>query len=142
VEPDDVQLWNRHSGEFVNGTFTPSWDGTSARLTLDVPDLGLHLHADGPDLFDTLQQLRLSLEPLGWTPLCNGARVDCYPSRMARDMGGGTMVYVLNHRPHWWRRLRLVGTFDRASKEFVGSVADQDAYFERFISTGQRRRHA
>jgi hypothetical protein len=39
--------------------------------------------------------IRLQLEPLGWFPLCNGARLDCYPSAMARDMGAGRAVYVL-----------------------------------------------
>ncbi len=140
MESDDVQLWNRHSGETIDGTFIAHWDGTSARLTLDAPDLDMHLQADGPDLFDTLQQLRLILEPLGWTPLCNGARVNCYPSGMARDMGGGTMVYVLNHKLRC--RLRLVGTFDPAPKESVGAVADQDAHFQNFLSTRKRGRRA
>jgi hypothetical protein len=54
-------------------------------------------------------------------------------------MGGGQMVYVLNHRPRWWRKLRLVATFDPATRETVGTVADQDAHFERFLRTGQPR---
>jgi hypothetical protein len=37
------------------------------------------------------------------------------------------------------RPLRLVGTFDPASRESVGTVADQDAHFERFFRTGHRR---
>ncbi|HEX2322486.1 MAG TPA: hypothetical protein VHJ18_26195 [Streptosporangiaceae bacterium] len=98
----------------------------------------MHLHADGPDLFDALQQLRLMLEPHGWTPLCNGARVDCYPPGTARDMGGGTMVYVLGRKPRRFRRLPLVAIFDPASKEAVGSVADQDAYFGRWLRARQR----
>jgi len=56
-----------------------------------------------PDLFAALQDLRKkTLEPLGSIPLCNGARVDCYPSGMARDMGGGQVVYVLPAR-RWLR---------------------------------------
>jgi len=54
---------------------------------IEAPELELTLQADGPDLFAALQQLRKSVEPLGWFPLCNGAMVDCYPSGMARDMG-------------------------------------------------------
>jgi hypothetical protein len=35
-------------------------------LTNLAPALDLSLQADGPDLFAALQQLRKTLEPLGW----------------------------------------------------------------------------
>jgi hypothetical protein len=53
-------------------------------------------------------------------------------------MGGGTMVYVLGRKPRRFRRLPLVAIFDPASKEAVGSVADQDAYFGRWLRARQR----
>jgi hypothetical protein len=59
------------------------------QLSVEAPELELSLHADGPDLFAAVQQLTKAMEPLGWFPLCNGARVDCHRSGMARDMGGG-----------------------------------------------------
>ncbi|HEY6276869.1 MAG TPA: hypothetical protein VIX86_11115 [Streptosporangiaceae bacterium] len=110
----------------------------NARLSLEVPELDLSLQADGPDLFSALQQLRKTLEPLGWVPLCNGARVDCYPSGMARDMGGGASVYVLSAKPGPRRRLPLVGTFGPASKESVGTVVDQDIYFKKWLGARGR----
>ena len=137
-----IDLWNKSSGETVSAVFSLQWDGVNARLSMDAPKLGLALQTEGPDLFDTLQQLRKeTLEPLGWVPLCNGARVDCYPSGMARDMGGGTVVYVLSARPRVSIRQGLslrrpqVDTFESAPKEFVGSVEDQDAYFRTWLES-------
>jgi hypothetical protein len=91
-----------------------------------------------PDLFAALQQLRKAMEPLGWFPLCNGARVDCYPSGMARDMGGGASVYVLSAKRHLARRLPLFGTFEPAPKESIGTVADQDACFRNWLDARRR----
>src|SRR5215469_6592337 len=93
-----VDLWNERSGQIVGAIVSPEWDGVNARLSIEALEVELSLQADGPDLFAALQQLRRTLEPLGWVPLCNGARVDCYPSGMARDMGGGMDVYVLSGR--------------------------------------------
>ncbi len=132
-----VDLWSQNSGDIVGALITPQWDGGRAELLIEAPELDLTLRADGPDLFAALQQLRKSLEPLGWFPLCNGARVDCYPSGMARDMGGGARVYVLSARRRLGRRLPLVGTFEPAPKEAVGTADDQDAYFKRWLETRQ-----
>jgi hypothetical protein len=137
VDAVQVDLWSQTSGEIAGAIITPQWDGGRAELLIEAPELDLTLRADGPDLFAALQQLRKSLEPLGWFPLCNGARVDCYPSGMARDMGGGASVYVLKARRRLGRRLPLVGTFEPAPKEAVGSVDDQDAYFKRWLETRQ-----
>lgn len=141
-----IDLWNKRSGETVTAVLSLQWDGVNARLSLEAPELGLSLQAEGPDLFDALQQLRKqTLEPLGWVPLCNGARVDCYPSGMARDMGGGQVVYVLSARPRlsvgrYGPRLRrpLVDTFEPAPKKSVGTVEDQDAYFRTWLDSRRR----
>src|SRR5215831_6769220 len=100
-----IDLWNRDSGSVTGSVIVTSRDARDARLSLAAPDIGLSIEASGRDLFAALQQLRLQLEPLGWIPLCNGARVDCYPSGMARDMGGGASVYVLSAERSPGRRL-------------------------------------
>ena len=129
-----IDLWNEGSGETASAVFRLEGDGGSARLSMEAAELGLAVQADGPDFFDALQQLRKQvLEPLGWVPLCNGARVDCYPSGMSRDMGGGMDVYILSARRGLRLRPPMVGTFEPASKESVGTAEDQDAYFERFF---------
>jgi hypothetical protein len=139
VDAVQVDLWSQRSGKIVGAIITPRWDGVNAQLSIEAPDLELTLHADGPDLFAALQELRKTLEPLGWFPLCNGARVDCYPSGMARDMGGGAGVYVLSAKRHLRRRLPLVGTFEPALKEeSVGTVDDQDACFRTWLESRRR----
>ncbi len=130
-----VDLWNERSGQIIGAIITPQWDGAGAHLLIEALEPDLSLQADGPDLFAALQELRKTLEPLGWMPLCNGARVDCYPSGMARDMGGGGSVYVLSAKRRLRRRAPLVGTFEPARRESVGTVADQDAYFRGWLET-------
>ena len=105
-------------------------------MSLTVPDLGMTMEIRGRDIFDALQQLRLKLEPLGWYPLCNGARVDCYPSGMARDMGGAQAVYVLTIGKSG--RPPVVGTLEPAPRDSVGTVAEQDAYFRRWLDTPKK----
>lgn len=83
----------------------------------------------GEDLFDTLCRLRQCLEGKGCQLLCNAARKDAYPSRMARQMGGGRKVYLLaNGRQA--RREDLVDAFGPAEFHQVGTVAEQRAAYE------------
>lgn len=101
-------------------------------LSLDAPELDLSAEARGRDLFEGLQQIRRRLEPLGWYPLCNGARIDCYPSGMARDMGGARHVYELTIGEAG--RPPLVGLFEPAPAEEIGTVAEQDAFNQRWLT--------
>jgi len=82
------------------------------------------------DLFDALQQLRRRLEVEAVFLLCCGARVDCYPSGMSRDMGLGRKVYV-PEKGRRGRRADLVDLFAPATKELVGRVEEQDEYLSR-----------
>ena len=130
-----IGLWNKESGKAASAVFRLEWDYESARLSMEAAELGLSVQADGHDPLDALQQLRKqALEPLGWVPLCNGARVDCHPSGMLRSMSGGTSTYVLSGRK--WLRLRprpVVGIFEPAAKESVGTIEEQEAFWDRFF---------
>jgi hypothetical protein len=130
-ETVQVDLWHQSSAVRAGALITSSWSGRNATLSLDAPDLSITLTAAGRDLFDALQQLRLQLEPLGWFPLCNGSRIDCYPSGMARDMGGASSLYELGIGKA--DRFPLVGLFEPAPPDKVGTVTEQDAYFGRWI---------
>jgi hypothetical protein len=134
---DRVDLWNPQSAAIAGALITSSWNGREAVLSLAVSNLDLALAVTGRDLFDALQKLRLQLEPLGWIPLCNGARTDCYPSGMARDMGGASSVYELTIGKAG--RFPLVGLFEPAPSDKVGTVADQDAYFQQWLNGPKRR---
>jgi hypothetical protein len=132
-----VELWRASTASKADALIVSSWEGRLAVLELDAPGPHLTLRSTGRDLFDALQQLRLQLEPIGWIPLCNGARADCYPSGMARDMAGGTKVYELvigkAGRPP------LVGLLEPASPDKVGTVAEQDAYFRQWMDGWKSR---
>lgn len=82
--------------------------------------------ATGPDAFEALVRLRRQLEPDGLMVAVQGARRDTYPSGMARDMGGGMKVYILQlgvpGRPD------LVETLDDAMPEQLGTVDEQKAF--------------
>ena len=86
------------------------------------------LHADGDDLFDCLAKLRLELASEAAMALCNGARLDTFPSGMAREMSGGRKVYLLRMgQPA--RPQDLVNTFDEAPIDKIASVSEQQAYY-------------
>jgi hypothetical protein len=138
VDAVQVHLWDQLSRATVRAVISWQWDGVTAQLSIEAPELELTLRVDGSDLFAAMQELRTTLEPLGWVPLCNGARVDCYPSGMAREMGGGASVYMLSAKRHLQRGPPLVGTFEPAAKEAVGTVADQEAYFEQWLRARRR----
>ncbi|RKE17927.1 hypothetical protein [Streptomyces sp. TLI_171] len=87
-------------------------------------------------LFDALSRLRPQIEPLGFQLLCNGARIDAYPSGMSRDMGGGRTLYVLT--PGRTPRQR-VAVFDRAAPSSVGTVAAQPAFYESWLAGPEER---
>jgi len=136
TESAQVDLWNIESAATCGALITVRWDGREACLSLDAPETGLSAEARGRDLFDALQQLRRQLEPQGWYPLCNGARVDCYPSGMARDMGGARSIYALAIGQAG--RPALVGLFEPAPPEKVATVADQDAFYQRWLASRSR----
>jgi hypothetical protein len=88
------------------------------------------------DLFDALQQVRRDLEPVQWYPLCAGARADCYPTAVTREINGASSVAVLD-REHGGEP-PLVGLFEAAPRESVGTLAGQKAHYRRWLDRGAR----
>lgn len=84
------------------------------------------------DLFDCLCELRIFLEKNGFLILCNGARVDAYPSTMSREMSGGRKVYILKIGEKA-NLESLVHIFAEAPRDKVGTVNEQADYYKRFI---------
>lgn len=136
---EQVDLWHKDSGSVAGGVIVGSRAGPRITLALEAPEPGLSLDATGGDFFDALQQLRLQLEPLGWYPLCNGARVDCYTSGMGRDMGVGRAVYVLSQTLD---KLPVVQTFEPTEPDKIGTVAEQNANFQLWLAWRRTQRPA
>jgi hypothetical protein len=85
--------------------------------------------ATGPDMFEALVRLRRQLEPNGLMVAVQGARRDTYPSGMARDMGGGRLIYVM--RPGLPAREEdRVRTLDDAPPDQVATVDEQRAFVQ------------
>ena len=76
------------------------------------------------DAFGCLCKLRQKLERQNLWILCNGARIDCYPSGMCREMGCGFSVYELQLGVHA-KRENLVKTFDYAPLNTLATVKQQ-----------------
>ena len=84
-----------------------------------------HVMCCARDLFESLRQLRLVLEMHGDGRIfCNGARLDAWASNMARDMGGGRMVYITRVGVRA-QTSDLVPTFDPTPGDTVGTVREQ-----------------
>lgn len=86
---------------------------------------------EGKDLFDSFCKLRLVLESQGFRILCNGARIDSYPSPMSRNMCGGAKLYKMTIGQRVERK-DLLRIFDKADIESVGTVDEQKAYFKKW----------
>jgi hypothetical protein len=81
------------------------------------------------DLFECLIQLRTELSKYNYVALCNGARLDVYPSGMCRDMGGGSCAYILQSQKSPTPE-DLVNIFDPAPIELIASIEEQKQFFE------------
>jgi hypothetical protein len=97
-------------------------------------DDGVVLKFEGQDLFCSLRLLRKYFEEKGAKVLCNGARIDAYPSGMSRSMGRGRKIYLLSHGKQA-RRADLVDIFDYANPEQIGSVEAQELYYKEWINS-------
>ena len=95
--------------------------------------LGRHYFED-VDLFECLCKLRIFLERQGLKILCNGARIDAYPSPMSRDMSGGLKLYRLKMGERS-KRSDLLRIFDRAEPSQVGTVDEQLTYYQNWLKS-------
>ena len=85
------------------------------------------------DVFECLMRLRHQVEAAGWLLCCNGARRDSWSSGMARDMGGGWSVYLLEGVPKG-QRPPLVPTLDPVLPELAATVAQQWHWYEEWVT--------
>ncbi len=102
---------------------------------LVLHDLGSETQEfEGTDLFEALLQLRANLEQRGIRVLCNGARVDIYPSGMSRSMSAGRKAYLV--RMGMRAELNdLVDIFDYADASLMGTVAQQADFRKKWLAS-------
>ncbi|GAB3173704.1 hypothetical protein GCM10027059_45210 [Myceligenerans halotolerans] len=119
-----------------NGT-TETWNLTVTEndrdhvLRLTAPD-GQSWQVEDFDAWHALRALRAVVEPAGVQMCCQGARIDARVSGMSGSMSGGRLAYLLRA----WRNPRtrdLVDIFAPAPLNKVGTLAEQDAFYERWL---------
>lgn len=86
----------------------------------------------GRDVFACFCDAREYLAKYGVVLLCNGARLDAYPSRMSRDMGDGTLIYITVMGKQA-RDEDLVNLFDEAPADKIASVQEQREFHRRWL---------
>ncbi|MEM9701406.1 MAG: hypothetical protein AAF907_03030, partial [Planctomycetota bacterium] len=103
-------------------------------LSSKLPVTGEPVTARASDCFKALQSLREQAATAGWALHCMGARRNVWPSGMARDMGGGLKAYLMTMGKHA-RREDLVGIFEPDDAPDGSTVAEQKAFFEKWLDS-------
>jgi hypothetical protein len=107
--------------------YSPSWPDWILEFTSPITE---KLSFTEVDVFECLTQLRLELAKYGYKPLCAGARLDVYPSGMARDMGSGLSAQVMSGKPATsWEDVKHVYIFDYCEPDSIASVEEQFNYY-------------
>jgi hypothetical protein len=90
--------------------------------------------ASESDAFEAMIKLRLWLEPHGYQLLCNGARLDVYPSQMARQMGGGFRAYkmTMGKPAEMNDRVKIL---DPAPAGAIATVSEQRAFYKEWLDS-------
>jgi hypothetical protein len=97
-------------------------------------DASLNLTKSDSDFFNCLCQIRLELEKKGIKILCNGARVDVWPSGMMRDMSNGILAYIMKMGLQSKVEDR-VNIFEPAKPEEIGTVHEQSEYAKNWFKS-------
>jgi hypothetical protein len=107
---------------------SPPW-----RIQLEYDELGNSIF-EGEDLFLCLRELRKSLEEKQCRILCNGSRVDAYPSPMSRQMSGGRKVYILR-KGQQTSLEDLVDIFASSDANSAGTVEEQQEFYLEWLES-------
>ena len=127
------------SGGSPDETATIEISQNNSKCHVAVSCRGRGYAGEAADYFAAFVQVRQQLEAEGLVPVCYGASLDVYPSGMCRDRGAGIQAYKLaiGSSPE---RTDLRHIFDTGPDVKPASVADQLAYFERWLHPPKRRR--
>lgn len=85
------------------------------------------------DLYESLKKLRKELEKADTYLLCNGSRIDIFPSGMSRSMGGGrdaNKVKIGKQNTNV-----LYDIFDYTDPENIVTVEEQEKYINEWIDS-------
>ncbi len=103
------------------------------RLTVEIEGIPKKEFVSG-DVLQCLCGVREFLREYDTILLCNGARLDAYPSRMSRQMGGGLTLYITTlGRPSL--DSDMVDLFGEAPAEEIATVEDQRQFHRKWYES-------
>ncbi|GGR85838.1 hypothetical protein GCM10010269_26230 [Streptomyces humidus] len=108
---------------------------TFSIVTHDIA--GAERRGSGSDWFDALRSLRISLHADGYQVLCAGSMVNARPSGMLSDTTQGEFVYLLEPNREARKKAWI---FAPASLSDVGTVVEQDEFYERWLANPAKSR--
>lgn len=119
---------------FFDATIRSERNGRKVILVFETDRI--HFTAEDHFPFLALQKIRLYLEDQGMKLLCNGARMDVYPSGFFME---SFLAYKLVMDKVAERR-NLVSILDSTDElERIGTVSDQEAYWQKWLKMGKER---
>ncbi len=86
------------------------------------------------DLFECLKLMRKHFDLQDIKILCNGARIDVFPSRLLRQNGKGQKAYV-QRLGFPVTKTDIVNIFDFADDNLIGSIESQEKFHERWLKS-------
>jgi hypothetical protein len=93
--------------------------------------------AEDWNYFGAFCVVRDELERLGLRPWCYGASRNCYPSRMALDMGDGRLVYKMQPRVP---ASETVSIFDVGDDVDPVTTSEQRAFYNEWLDSLNRQK--
>lgn len=113
-------------------TFTESEANNQYSLVCEYR--GKRISAEASDYFEALCKVRIELEKEGLIPLCYGASLNVFPSRMARDMNQGKKAYKTEMGKQATSE-NLVGIFEQGADIIPTYVTLQKEHFNDWLSS-------
>lgn len=113
-----------------------STDKRECFLQISISDIYQN-EFSGTDFFDCFAKLRDELKDVIF--LCKGAKINVYPSGMARDMALGMAAYEFNLGEEVTRE-NLVGTFDFEDNDVAITPHEQKAFFNQWSESIRKNR--
>lgn len=102
-------------------------------IQLKHETIGRYIFSDS-DLYATFLRLKAFLEKEGYNILCNGSRIDAFPSTMSLQMSGGEDLYVVEIG-YQVSSDSIVYIFDVPDVEKIATLAEKESYYQKWIDS-------
>lgn len=119
-------------GDEIKDAVVELYDGIICKIRFISGEM--HYETAAENYFYALRELRKILEPLGIKLLCKGCARNVYPSPMILDMGCAIKAYEMTLGKRALIK-DLVYIFDPCKPEDYATIAEQDAFYDEWISS-------